>query len=168
MYFLVHLGCRCTLWWYSGLISLVFGWKKSCLAVYPGIWQSCVGIFIFRRMRVGFLTGPKYLLQRVNMHMQASVLHTGGMAQVELQTRCNWDVPRIVKKSAPSYWSSPDQNWSEFCHSVPVPWRLTCNFCLIWVGHPPPLTTPPKKNAHRFGLFVKDMICSVHSTVNDV
>ncbi|XP_022084401.1 kynurenine/alpha-aminoadipate aminotransferase, mitochondrial-like [Acanthaster planci] len=33
-------------------------------------------------MRVGFLTGPKYLLQRVNMHMQASVLHTGGMAQM--------------------------------------------------------------------------------------
>ncbi len=33
-------------------------------------------------MRVGFVTGPKYLLQRVNMHMQASVIHTGGMSQM--------------------------------------------------------------------------------------
>ncbi|XP_033632215.1 kynurenine/alpha-aminoadipate aminotransferase, mitochondrial-like [Asterias rubens] len=33
-------------------------------------------------MRVGFVTGPKYLLSKVNMHMQSSVLHTGGMSQM--------------------------------------------------------------------------------------
>ena len=44
------------------------------------------------RARVGVVTGPKAVLDRINLHMQASVMHTSGLAQVGLNPllQCMW------------------------------------------------------------------------------
>ena len=39
-------------------------------------------------LRVGVLTGPKPLLQRVTLHMQASVMHCSAMSQMMILSFC--------------------------------------------------------------------------------
>ena len=41
-------------------------------------------LLFFSRMRIGSVTGPKPILERISLHMQASVMHASSLSQVSL------------------------------------------------------------------------------------
>ena len=62
------------------LIYLIYScWVTYGCISYP--W-SLICAFLFHSIRIGFVSGPKAILEKVNFHMQASVLHTSGVSQV--------------------------------------------------------------------------------------
>ncbi|XP_071951457.1 kynurenine/alpha-aminoadipate aminotransferase, mitochondrial-like isoform X2 [Antedon mediterranea] len=49
-------------------------------------------------LRIGFVTGPQALLQRINYHLMASVLHTSGMSQMFVYKLLEtWGMERFLK-----------------------------------------------------------------------
>ena len=45
-------------------------------------------------MRLGLVSGPKPVLDRISLHMQASVMHASGLSQVRLEHLINGGVLR--------------------------------------------------------------------------
>jgi kynurenine/2-aminoadipate aminotransferase len=45
-------------------------------------------------LRLGFVTGPKPLMERIELHMQVSTMHTSGLTQVKFHCKIHYFIAK--------------------------------------------------------------------------
>ena len=75
--------CLLSIWYHQGK-GRCGDWTQGCTGQNPASHavHCLLSVFGTIRARVGVVTGPKAVLDRIQLHMQASVMHASGVAQV--------------------------------------------------------------------------------------